>query len=84
MSEKLNSNQGDTDVRNNIIDFSTLETEDRADDAETWNSMQFMGETDDDERQHKLTKQPSQEVLDNIKRTSVGAKVFEAFNMKAA
>ncbi len=84
MSEKINTNQGDTNVKNNIIDFSTIETKDRTDDVETWNSLRFMGETDENEARYESPEEPSKEALDRIKRASVGAKIFEAFNMKAA
>lgn len=84
MSEKIKIKQGDTDVKNNIIVFGTLDTEGRDDDKDTWNSLQFMGETDESEAHLKLRKEPSKEALDKIKRSSIGAKIFEAFNMKTA
>lgn len=85
MSEKINNfNQGDTDVKNNIIDFRALDTEGREDDKNTWNSLQYMGETDENEAHFELRKEPSEEALDKIKGASIGVKIFEAFDMKVA
>lgn len=84
MSEKININQGDTDVKNNIIDFSALDTEERDDDKNKWNSPQYLGESDENEAHFVLRREPSEEALDRIKGTSIGAKIFEAFNRNAA
>lgn len=80
MSAKINTNQGETDVRNKIIDFSTLDTEGRDDDKNTWNSMQFLCETDGKEAGYQSPKVVSAETVRRIKKTKVMARVFEALN----
>lgn len=84
MSEKINTNQGDTDVKNKIIDFSTLETEDRADDMTTWNAMQLFGEDDGKEAKYQSPEQASEEALRRLKSAKIGAKIFGVFNTKIA
>lgn len=87
MSEKININQGETDVKNNIIDFSTLETAGREDDRDTWNSMQLFGESDGKEADYKSPTHLSSEAMQKLKTAKsgrIGAKIFDALNMKAA
>ena len=84
MSEKININQGDTDVKNNIIDFSTLETMSREDDRETWNAMQLYGEDDGKEAKYQSSDQISEEALRKLKSAKIAAKIFGAFEMKIA
>lgn len=77
---KIKIKQGDTDVKNVIIDFSTLDTEDREDDKNTWNSMQFLCETDGKEAGYKSPKVVSEETVRRIKNTKVMARAFEALS----
>lgn len=84
MSEKININQGDTDVKNAIIDYSTLETIGREDDMATWNAMQLFGEDDGKEARYQSPKQVSDEALRKLKGAKIGAKIFEVLEMKVA
>lgn len=84
MSEKININQGDTDVKSKIIDFSTLETMSREDDMTTWNAMQLFGEDDGKEAKYQSPKQASKEALRKLKGAKIGAKIFGAFDTKVA
>lgn len=64
-----NKTKGETAnvIRNNIIDFDTIDTADRADDNATWNAMRFYGEDDKTETKYKLKGEVSAEVLKRLK-----------------
>ncbi len=77
---KIKTKQGDTDIKNDIIDFSTLDTEGREDDRDTWNSMQFLCETDGKEAGYKSPIMVSEETVRRIKNAKVMVRAFEALS----
>ncbi len=77
---KINHKQGVTNVKNNIIDFSAIDTEERDDDKNTWNSMQFLCETDGKEAGYKSPKVVSEETVRRIKNAKVMVRAFEALS----
>lgn len=60
-----------TNVRQKVIDFSTIDTKDR-DDDKVWNSMKFYGESDSKEASYRSPKRVSREAIVRIKARRVG------------
>lgn len=87
MSEKIKTKIGeDTDVRNNIIDFSTLDTEDREDD-EAWDSLKYLCKSDSEEANYESPRTISQEAerrISALRARILGGRAKDAYNMKAA
>lgn len=92
MSEKLKTQKGGkSDVKMNaIIDFAPLETKTRKDDKESWNSMQFYGESDIGEADYvspsdeKVTAGARERILQFQKARSLGKKAIEAAMLNVA
>lgn len=84
MSEKVKFNQGDTDVKDNIIVYDTLETEDHNDDKETWNAMQPYGEDDREEMNYQSPNEASWEAKLMMRRANLGKGILREFDAKVA
>lgn len=78
MSENpnINTNQGETNVNNKIIDFGPLETESREDDKDTWNSMQLFGEDDGKESIYQSPRELSDETRQRLGAARAGKEQF--------
>lgn len=87
MRNKIKINTGEqTNVRNNIIDFSPLDTESLEDDKKTWNAMELMGD-DREEMNYKPPVRISEEAEKRIAKLQAritGKKTIDIFNMEAA
>lgn len=87
MRNNIKINTGEqTNVRNNIIDFSPLDTESLEDDKETWNAMQLMGD-DREEMNYKPPVEISELARKRIAKLQAkiaGKKTIDIFNMEAA
>lgn len=83
MKNTININKGATNVkRENIIDFDTIDTKDREDDFNTWNSMQLYGEDDAKELAYESKKRISKDAAERIKSRKIGYTILGA--LKAA
>lgn len=68
-------------IRNNIIDFDTIDTPDRSDDNTTWNAMRFYGEDDKTETNYKLKGEVSAEALKRLKARRIGCGILSALKV---
>ncbi len=77
MNKNININTGATNVkRENIINFDTIDTEDRTDDFNTWNAMQFLEETDAEEGARPSPKKIDKETAEMIRSSRVGRRII--------
>lgn len=67
---KINT-EGTANVRNNVIDFSTIDTAGREDD-DAWNSMKFYGESDDGERGYRSPEKVNSKTSARIRNKRIG------------
>lgn len=78
MNKNININTGATNVkRENIINFDTIDTEDRTDDFNTWNAMQFLEETDAAEGTRPSPKEINKETAEMIRSSRVGHRIID-------
>lgn len=88
MRNNIKINTGEqTNVRNNIIDFSPLDTESREDDKMSWDSLEYMGPDDREEMNYKPPVEISELAKKRIAKLQAkiaGKKTIDIFNMEAA
>ena len=70
MRNKRNTEEA-TNVRNGVIDFSTIDTVGREDD-EAWNSLKFYGESDDNERGYRSPNRVDRRASQRIRARHIG------------
>lgn len=68
---KINTEET-TNVRNGVINYKTLDTEDRDDDRAAWNSMELYGDTDENEQSYRSPEKVKPEAEKRIRDKKIG------------